>query len=82
MEYLKDKLKVENYEILKRRPDLEINGDFTEDYDKLQSNRLKIEQLNELPIPLVVGSCSCGNRIPRSQYEIKFCAYCHKEIVD
>ena len=82
MEYLIDKLKIENHEILKRRPDLKMNGDFTEDANKLHSNELKIEQLNKLPIPLVVGSCSCGNRIPRPQYEINFCAYCHKEIVD
>lgn len=82
MEYLIDKLKIENQEILKRRPDLRANGDFTEEGEKLHSNELKIEQLNKLPIPLVVGSCSCGNRIPRTQYEIKFCAYCHKEIVD
>jgi len=82
MEYLIDKLKVENHEILKRRPDLKTNGDFSEDGEKLHSNELKIEQLNTLPIPLVVGSCSCDKPIPRPQYEIKFCAWCHKEIVD
>lgn len=82
MEYLIDKLKVEKHEILKTRPDLKFNGDFTEDGERLHTNELKIEQLNKLPIPLVVGSCSCKNRIPRPQYEIKFCAFCHKEIVD
>lgn len=56
MEYLIDKLKIENHEILKRRPDLKINSDFTEDGEKLHSNELKIGQLNKLPIPLVVGS--------------------------
>ena len=82
MEYLIDKLKIENHEILKRRPDLKLNSDFTEDGEKLYSNKLKIEQLNKLPISLVVGSCLCENPIPRPQYEINFCAYCHKEIVD
>lgn len=82
MEYLIDKLKIENSQILKNRPDLKINGDFTVDGERLFANELKIEQLNTLPIPLVVGSCSCGKCIPRLQYKIKFCAYCHKEIVN
>lgn len=60
MEYLIDKLKIENHEILKRRPDLKINSDFTEDGEKLHSNELKIEQLNKLPIPLV-SNCKHEN---------------------
>ena len=81
MEYLIDKLKIENSQIIKDRPDLKINGDFTNDGERLFANELKIEQLNTLPIPLVVGSCSCEKRILRDQYKIRFCAYCHKEIV-
>jgi hypothetical protein len=81
MEYLIEQLKIENQEILKRRLDLEIYGDFTEDGEKLSRNDLKIKHLNKLSVSLYVGSCSCGNRIPRQEYEIKFCAYCHKEIL-
>lgn len=75
-----DQLEIENFHILKRRPNLKVYGDFSEDGKKLQANQLKIEQLNELPVPLMVGGCFCGNRIPRTQYKIKFCANCHKEI--
>ena len=81
MEYLIDKLKIENSQILKDRPDLGITGDFTPAGEKYFANELKIEQLNTLPIPLVVGSCSCEKRILRDQYKIRFCACCHKEIV-
>lgn len=48
MDFLIDKLKIENHEILKRRPDLKVNGDFTEDGNKLHSNELKIEKLNAI----------------------------------
>lgn len=82
IEYLIDKLKVENHEILKRRPELKVNRDFTEDGKKLHDNELKIERLEKLPVILEVGNCSCGHRIPRPQYEINYCAYCHKEIID
>ena len=50
MEYLIDKLKIENSQIIKDRPDLKINGDFTNDGERLFANELKIEQLNTLPI--------------------------------
>jgi hypothetical protein len=77
-----EKLQYDNYQILKQRPELREVGDFTEEGKKYHANELKIEQLNKLPVPLVVGSCSCSNRIERPQYRIKFCAWCHKEIVD
>lgn len=76
-----DKLNKENLEILKRRPDLQINGDFTKDGERLLNNELQIERLDKLPIRLVVGSCSCANRIRRGDV-IEYCAWCHKEIID
>lgn len=79
MEYVIDKLKSENIAILKRRPDLNTLGDWTKDSEKLFANEEYINKLNQLPIRLVIGTCSCRNQIVRDEV-IKYCAWCHKQI--
>lgn len=76
-----ESLQKECYEVYKSRPDLVINGDFTELGKKLHATDLKIEQLKKLSIPLVVGSCDCGEEIPTEEHGIKFCYWCCKEMV-
>ena len=78
--YLLDAIQLENIDILKRRRDLNFVSDFSNDGKKLHSNNLLIEKLKKLPVRLVVGVCSCKKPTTSPQYDINFCAYCHKRL--
>lgn len=79
MKYLVEQLYAENQDILLNRPDLAQRGDFSEQGMKYHSNKLKMKALDELPVMLLIGKCLCAKPIVRTQYRIKFCAWCHKE---
>lgn len=79
--YLIDECIIENNMILKRRPDLRFQGDFTDEGKKYDENLLFIQKLKKLPVRIVTGFCSCNNRIRRDE-ELSYCAWCHKIIND
>ena len=79
-EYQIQQLIHENELLLNDHPNLKIEGDFSEGGDRFFKNLIKIEKLRKLPVMLYSGICDCENQIIRPQYEITFCAWCHKEI--
>ena len=64
-EQLIEKYELENENIIKRRPDLNVNGDFTPDGIKVFCNAGFIADIKALTIPVVVGQSEQLNKNKR-----------------
>lgn len=80
-EQLIEKYELENKNILKRRPDLNMSGDFTADGIKVFCNTGFIADIKALNIPVVSKCLKCE---PMEYYveNIRYfkCEHCGKEI--
>jgi len=83
-EELIEKYELENKNILKRRPDLDMNGDFTPDGVKVFCNNGFITELKALSQHDVSGDVcvKCGKTfIPRLFKELTICDSCSDKLL-